>query len=58
MKHLLKIDILDVTKTHWQAYYEYPLSDTDAQEILSNTVAFLNLLIEWQKDLYKTKGEL
>ena len=45
-----KQEFIEYTKEVWQPYYEEELSDNDAVEIIDNMTAFLNLLIEWDRE--------
>jgi hypothetical protein len=39
-------ELLDETKVVWQPYYEKPLNDEDAREIIENMVSFVAILVD------------
>lgn len=43
--------IIPSTIDFWQPYSEQPLSEADAQEIITNVSQFIDLLHRWDLDL-------
>ncbi len=35
---------LENTRKHWEPYYEHPLTEEDAREIIENMIGLFNLL--------------
>ena len=41
--------LIQETLATWQAHYPNPLSEADAQQIITSTTALFNLLAEWDE---------